>query len=485
MATKMIHNAPSQRRKFRVNAPISIMIDGDIYKTIDWSVIDFRVRDYKGSLKQGDKTTIVILIPYQGFNVTFEVEATITVKDEKNETLAGEFPHLNERHREILEAFVAGLVKGEMEGIDDVIRRMDVPVTPASLKPDAPLTEEELVEQHRRRQMGSVMYLLAGVIFSIALLVVLYTNFFQIKVRTAGMAAPTDIILAPATGDVRKFHVEEKSPVAEDTALITFNDPELEQDIERAGFRLQEALLGSPKEGDSESDYAAGDSDQMKAAKDTVRSRRNALNIKAKSMNRLRQMMRKGLTTRLELERAEGEYYEAQSRLNHALEKLNSLTTSGGKVVSLSYAESEYSLLKEQRDRLKISAAANGRIISYLVQEGSAVRYGDPVAIFQHNEPKYVEAYLTRDEAVHVAQGDVASVYFPAFGISQDYLVSTVDYASQLVSKRDGRYTLDQAGLARDVLVRMTPVEGADERIAQIEPGSSAVVVFDKTIFGR
>lgn len=485
MTVAIRHEVASQRRHFRVNAPILIHIYDRFHSTINWSIVDFKISDYAGSAKADDVTNVTVSIPYQGFDINFTTKARVLKVDSEERTLVGEFMHMNEREREVLENFVSGLLRGEMESIDNVIRRLDVPVTPVSLKPDSPLTPEEVSAQEKKRQIGSMLYLGAGAVFSLVLLVLLYTNFFQVKVKTAVLSAPTDIIISPATGSVKEFLADERAHVEKDTTLISFSDPELDQNIERAALRLEEMMGQVNNNGNLNAKNI--NSDEAKAARATVASLKANLDVKQKQVSRQKELMGQGLTNKIALDKAQSEFFDVQGEYNLALQRLGQLTQqSSTKLSLLSATEGEYKMLKEQRAALQMKAPANGTLLKYLSRPGGSIRYGDPVAIFQHDEPRYVEAYVTRDEALSVGTGDIATVYFPSHGISEDYKVVDVDYASQLVSRREGRYVLDQAGLMRDVLVKLELAdENPPEALKTIQPGTSAEVVFSKPIFGR
>lgn len=474
----IIHEAPSQRRTHRLNAPITVVHDAMPYRTIDWSLLDFKIADYYGSLQQGHHINVIVQVPYQGFNVSFQASAVVAYHNESEHTLACEFANVDERGKEILETFVAGLVRGEMESIRGVIRRMDVPVTPASLKPDIALTETELKAQDRKRTLGSFLYLGAGICFLIALLTVFYTNFFQIKVESAVMAAPTDILIAPATGQIAKVLVKERQAVTAEEDIISFTDPELEQNIERAALHLKETG-GQANTNTSSSETTA--------VRSSINALQQSLNVRAAALNRIKKMAAQGLAIRTDFERAEGEYFQAKAELSKAMERLNSLKSgSNTPQSSASVAAGELDLLKDQRARLTLKAPANGSIIHLMQREGTSVRYGDPIAIFEHTQPRYIEANLTREEALSVAIGDKATVYFPSHNHDVTFRVSDVDYASKLVSRREGMYIIEQAGLSRDVVVRLV-LEGHEdaELINSITPGTSVVVVFSKIKWGE
>ncbi len=485
MSDKISYEEPSQRRTFRVTAPMEIGIDGEFYPAINWSTLDFRIENYSGKAKVNDKITVRITIPYQGFDITFKsLVKILAIEPDNNNALAGEFLSLNDREKEILSTFISGLIRGEMQSVNGVIRRMDMPVTPASLHPDTPLTAEDIAVQDRKRKVGGILYGIVGLIFTILLAVVIYTNFFQIKIETATMSAPTDIIISPATGVLARQSVDLRDTVAVSETLMQFVDPELEQKIDRAALRLEEAIIGN--NGQSGEVQSNINNAAISSARAAVQAQQNNLNLQTRQVARLREMIKKGLARKIELEKAQAAYYRAQAALNNAMQNLSKVTQSGGnsQTTLLSLAEGEYKLLKDQRHNLDVVAPANGKIINYLVREGGSVRYGDPVAIFQHSNPKYVEAYLTREEALSIAIGDAAKVYFPSHDHKTAYVIKDIDYASLLISKREGRYAMEQAGRSRDVLVRLDLVDESSKDIADsITPGSSVVVIFNKPMF--
>ncbi|MFO1242921.1 MAG: hypothetical protein U1E36_06945 [Rickettsiales bacterium] len=392
--------------------------------------MDFKISDYTGNAKEDDVTNVTVSIPYQGFDINFTTKARVLKVDKDERTLVAEFLHINEREREVLENFVSGLLRGEMESIDNVIRRLDVPVTPVSLKPDLPMTPEEIAVQEKKRKIGSMLYLGAGAIFSLVLIVVLYTNFFQVKIRTAMLSAPTDIIIAPATGTVKEFLVDEHAHADKGAMLVAFSDPELEQNIERSALRLEEIMGQVSNNGTLDMDAATKriNTDEVRAARAAVESLKANLAVKEKQMNQQKELTKKGLTNKVSYDKVQSSYFDTQNELNLALQRLGQLTQqSNSKLSLLSSAEGEYKMLKSQRDRLQVKSAASGTLLKYLARPGDSIRYGDPIAIFQHDEPRYIEAYLTRDEALSVGAGDIARVHFPSHNVTQDYKVTDVD----------------------------------------------------------
>lgn len=179
MLPEMRYEIASQRRHFRVSAPMRIQIGQHSYHAANWSLVDFKITGYAGTLQPGEETSVRVSIPYQGFEIAFHTNARIVRAEASDGSLIAEFTQLDEREREILEHFVCGLLRGEIEPVEGILRRLDLPVTPAMLKSDAPLTPAQLAAETRARRIGTVFYAIAGIVLSLVFTAVLYANLFS------------------------------------------------------------------------------------------------------------------------------------------------------------------------------------------------------------------------------------------------------------------------------------------------------------------
>ena len=77
---------------------------------------------------------------------------------------------LGEREAKLMQHFIEDIVRGSMSTIDDTIQRIDVPVTPASIKPDSSPTEEVPLRRWPVKTIAmSATYLAVGLaVFSYA-----------------------------------------------------------------------------------------------------------------------------------------------------------------------------------------------------------------------------------------------------------------------------------------------------------------------------
>ena len=79
---KVSYDRPDRRRHHRVTAPLAINLYGTPYAAVDWCLSGFRIGGYNSggsrqgeNLQVGDQFNCTLTIPFQGFGVSFDVEA--------------------------------------------------------------------------------------------------------------------------------------------------------------------------------------------------------------------------------------------------------------------------------------------------------------------------------------------------------------------------------------------------------------------------
>jgi hypothetical protein len=121
--------------------------------------------------------------------------------------------------------------------------------------------------------------------------------------------------------------------------------------------------------------------------------------------------------------------------------------------------------------------------------EGSAVRAGDTIAIYERNGERTINAFLTQSEIVRVAVGDAATVYVPALRLRLTAHVVSIDRAAGFLDDVESRYTWRQArdsGVRQGDLDRTARVvlrldgDQAERLRSNLEPGTPAVVSFKR-----
>jgi hypothetical protein len=154
---------------------------------------------------------------------------------DNNGELFAAFTEVGNREREIMAYFIDELVRGSMTSVDDVILRLDSPVTPVSTRPD--VNPAEQVPARRRPWKVWAMsgfYLTAGFGVVAYAMLVFYVNFLRLEVDTAVVSAPIQPLLAASDGKILKIAVGLGVRVAAETPLIVIENPKLEEAVDLA-----------------------------------------------------------------------------------------------------------------------------------------------------------------------------------------------------------------------------------------------------------
>lgn len=470
---KVRRERPSQRLNHRISAPIRADIDDVTYDAVDWSLGGFSLESYTAPAQLGDTITATIHIPFQGFEITFQAEAKIKRLDEHGN--AGfAFVDLDERERELMTHFIDSLVRGSMSVVDDTILRIDSPVTPVSIQPD--LNPDEAVPL-RRRSLKAILY--TAFYFTAGLMVVGYTflvlhsNFVRMEIQSAVVSAPVQPLLATTDGLIKNVLVTQNELIKQRTPVVSFSNTGLQQRIEMARVRVDRALLtlrAREKETTAErekfGDYSLIAHSEIKRLTIQIRSLQERSTLVHNKVERFSNLRKELLITQDELDEAKlnfkilsSELEEARQLMSERRELLDSIEAgrffdgrrleghlqereAAAELASdeVMLAKDELSTLFRENERLVISAPNDGHLLTIYKAPGATVKRGEQVALFERNEIRTIEAFLTQEEVLEIGLGDEATAYFPSLGQKVRSIVTDIDRTQGYIDELSSRY---------------------------------------------
>jgi multidrug resistance efflux pump len=515
MAIQVKHERPDQRRHHRVTAPLFVRVgDGPQVRAHDWSLGGVRIDGYAETMPSlGDKLTLDVILPFQGFDIAFEAKAHVVRVVEEIKSFAVEFDELSERARLLLMHFIEDLVRGVMSPVGDAIQRIDLPVTPVSAEPDPKPKNVAAQRGFSIRQMTWVgLYAVLGfVVFGYTALV-LYSNVFRMEVQTAVVAAPIVRVAAQGDGELPVVRVRVGEKVSDGETAVYFSDFELEKQIDLAKLNIQakEAALNRllqqrANELETMTEYASVDLKTIEQTKIDVDALASEERVARTKRDRLAKLVKQGYATRPLAEEAESWLVAARAKLESKkldLREQMRLADAGlgkryfngremkgtmGEIdANIGLARYEISLshqaheaLLKHRERLAVHAPFDGRVVELPVPEHAAVKRGDIIAVFEKDSERWIAAFLTQDEVMKVGLGDAASVYFPALDRSFRYKVTAIDRTSGFKEEISRRFSWRGSDdRSAEVKLELTE-EIPDDTKAKITSGLPAVVLFE------
>ncbi len=475
MAVKVKRERPDQRRHHRVTAPLFVGVDGTRLRATDWSLGGLRLDGYPGDLPTaGTEKQFHLTLPFQGFDVSFDVKAEVVRTFGETKSVSVRFTEIGERERELMQHFIEELVRGSMSDVEDTIQRIDLPVTPAKLEPDAKIVPAHMPV--RRWPVKTVVmtgiYGLTGVaIFGYAGLLG-YTNFFRMEIQTAVISAPVETVAAPADGQVVWNKSKPGDEVKSGDVVVTVVDNQLEREIEIADIEVQErkAQLGFLKrrhvdELDKLRGFANVEMKNVKQSKVELEGLQEQLSLAQSQYERMQGLSDRGYATETKVDEAknqviglktqlEARRLELASRVDLADQNFGKRLYNGTNLVGeaseiedkVQLAEHEIELAKKkaqviahQRERSAIKAPFDGTLLELPRINNGLVRKGDTIAVIEQRRDRAVTAFLNQDEVLKIGIGDEALLFIPALGETIKGRVRQIDRTSAFVSEQRER----------------------------------------------
>jgi len=211
-------------------------------------------------------------------------------------------------------------------------------------------------------------------------------------------------------GRLRAMHREEGDRVAAGDLLAELDDEPYRQSLRaaRAQVGIAEARVAL---------YRSGSRPQeIERAEANAREARAALRNAEQELERVRGLDARGLTSQSSVDQAEARRDEAAARLRAAEEAL-ALAQEGFRDEEIAAAEAELELARAEAARLeteledtRLTAPADGTIITRIREPGSILAAGAPVYTLSLDEPVWIRAYVEEPDLGRIAPGMTAYV---------------------------------------------------------------------------
>ena len=516
---KITREKPCQKRHHRVQAPLGIRVDDITYEAVDWSLGGFRLENWQRTdLTPGKTIEYHFKLPFQGFDITFQGTAKIVFVYSESEQLAAQFSDLSERQLELLSHFIEELVRGSMTPVADTILRIDSPVTPVSTAPDpSPEGEVPLTRWKTKTILMSGLYFSAGLGLFVYITFTLYANFFSLEVESGVVSAPIERIFSTTDGRIQKVAVTIDTLVPQGTALIQIQDAKIEEQIALAQISIERdrSLLEARREElaleqEKLIDYHSFVEKSIQQARILVESLTAQARLAQKDVSRHYQLVDSGAVSKKQLDEAirlqtslSGELKLAKVALGKQQDALRGVRNGRyftgerfeGQVKELkaevnrlkqevTHTTQELLALYQRRESLTVHASSQGRIIQVVKSNGSSTKRGETIALFERDEQRLVDVYLTQDEVIGVELYQRARIYFPSLDSLVVGKVIAVDRTEGFLHERESRYSW-RASEERTAKVTLAFINLSKEQIRlKYKPGLPAIIVFPSLATG-
>jgi multidrug resistance efflux pump len=449
-------DAPRRRLHKRDLFPLQMEINGSIYFVSQWTLKHFKIVNYSDEVKLGQDISIKPIVKFRDFNIQFDATATLLHYDAQNQELIATFKEMSEEHQELLKYFSEALSSGDMVNIDNILRRVDMPVTPASMQlAEVPKTKR----QNLKRRLYSSLYLLIGGLLLLFTITTFYNSLFLLKVETAFVNSEITPVQSHSQGSIKTILVGNNEQVSAGQPLLTLDishNDRIPKQYQLKSAKQQVAL------------YQALLSDNKTRTKHQTRLGQTKLNAAKAALqaatihrtlkcNRLYateidrrnprkrsaecQIARKKVTVANAKVKASLSYLKAAKKSYKNSTKSNRSSNESFAVLQakLEQAQQRVDSIKNTPESLlgieTIYSPISGKIINMVNLENQYLKKGQLIAVIQkNNSEQFIEAHITHEEAAKLTVGSKAVAYSPVLARDYPMVVKQVDFTSDVLA---------------------------------------------------
>lgn len=318
----VVYEPPSQRRNHRLTSPVKAVISDVCYQTKDWGLGGFSIEDFEGYAVLGDRLDVQFYLNFQGFEISFPASAEVVRISDSS--LAAKFIDLGERESDLLKHFVSGIVNGEIVPSDDVLKRIDRPVT---MVPGVPKPEPTAEKKRRFQQLAIAGgYVVVGLLVGGYLLLTLLGFILRLDIQTAVIGTPLEQIVSQDLGSIAESYVQVGTAIRAGQPLLRLRNELVTRDVQLARQELDKSRIDLQEiESKREQElkklraYEVISQDQLDSTNARVLALTAERDVEKIELGRIKQLRDDGLTTPKIYDRQKAVLAQQEGALQQAL----------------------------------------------------------------------------------------------------------------------------------------------------------------------
>jgi len=473
---KFYWDNPSKALHLQTSIPLRINIGKKTFETEFWSLSGFRLKGFYSKRADviGKSFSASLLVHFRNFDIALDCVAKVTQYSLSTKVMDAEFVELKEEHQEILKYFIRSVASGEMVSIDNVIRRVDMPVDSPTIQ--LPAAEKSITKSIARVAMMG-LYSLIGLSLLGYLLLSFYSSKFRLEIDSAVTSNKIVTVKSNIAGTVAELKVEPQSLVQVGTPLVRVETvtqgkgkaiANASHDLRAAEIKitkLQELLSNQDQKLSAYHKVAAANQQQALIKRDSAQNR---VNLVQGAAQRLNSLFQQGVISRLAAEEKQAELLSSREALRMANFELKNTQQAVNDVQSgyfytgrklegdrpeleaeLRQARREHQLAKDMLELVNqqdadhvIRSPFKGEVKEWLVNDFQYLQAGQDIAtVVDATEDQRIEAYLTQEEVNWVGMDTKAVAYVPALDKKFPVYVSGIDRTDGFFEEISNRFS--------------------------------------------
>lgn len=367
----------------------------------------------------------------------------------------------------------------------------------------------------RKRMLILIIYLMIGFIILFWMVLIINSHVLHLKVETAVVSMPIEIINSPVNGSIKNIFVTENQIANKGMPLFEIDNIDIEKDLLLARLQLNEAnstlsylnnLLETEKV--KLNIYKNIGKKRVLSAQAMLNTSKESLASIANKIERLKKLHEKHYISDLEwdeaIEKLNNAKYKMQSAQadkdveDHSLNAINDgMFFTGNKIEGAindikAQIESEKNKIQINSekvkiyesilDKLMIKSPFKAKVVQIMKNQGAMTDNSKPVVLLQKiDEKKQIIAFLTQSEISHVGFDSNVKIYISPLGKIIKGKVSNIDRTNSFIDSVKSQYQWHDTQLDRTAIVTIDINEQSllSQKI-ELNAGMPAIVYFPR-----
>ncbi len=398
------------RKAHRVDIPLLVQIDGQVYQAADWSMTGVGIKGYPEQPEIGTRIKARLILPLA--DVALQMEVTLIVRN-RRETITGcEFENLSNRNRRVLRHFVELALEGRTDIIEDLVADLSAPDIESPLETALALSEEEEISLLAKFRSRASFALILGVLFASFLVFTLWYNHVFLY-KTVGVVQKDMIeVSSGESGLIGAILHRAGDRIGPGDILFEMSSSSLDEQIAAVRQNLaavQQELATLPGPAES-SRLTTALADELKRQENLYRNARELYN--------------QGIISIKDFEFVQGNW--SRARINYFRQvEIEQERAREQKIrqealrAEIHARQQELALLRARQERQRIRSPGEGTVYSVGRQPGEFVSAGEVVMVVARDTSPSVLFKMPSSQVARIGIGTPVHVY--SYATDQTY----------------------------------------------------------------
>jgi len=436
--TAITHEKNSQRKAHRIDIPIKLIIENNIFYVKNWSVSGVGIEltpEQKIDFNIGDVVKASIVLLTGESSIVLDIE--ITIKNKSDNYYGAEITKISDKNKRVLRHYASLAIDGNVNKIDDLSGNLFMQNVESPISEPISLSEKEEKKIKRSFLKRFFIYFIVSIVFIAFILNIIIYNYIVVKDSMGVISGNSIHYVAPYDGYIKNIYVKVGDTISKKELLFEMETNEYEQKIkilnntqkilkERIAYLKQELLSYKDDSRKKLAEFKKVSSKEIKALK-------NEYEEQQKTYKKVKFLYDHQLISFKEFAMLQAQYQQFMNRYNSVVNKDFSNSKEmialkqmymKDKEQMLSINNSIDSLAKEiQKNELELEnlrtylkksliySHSRGVVYSVNSDISQNVKYGQSILLVQTDKQAFILTKALSDEISSIELGSKVLVY--------------------------------------------------------------------------